>query len=84
MHEAVLSFEYRSPESARRVERALVPELGDIDDDRSSVDATRTDTCLEITVEAADYVALRAGLNTWCSLVSVAETVGRAESGDCC
>ncbi len=84
MHEAVLTFEYRSPESARHVERALAPELGDIDNERSSVDATRTGTCLELTVEATDDVALRAGLNTWCSLVSVAETVGRAKSGDCC
>jgi len=83
VHEAVLSFEYRSPESARRVERALAPELDDLTDDRSSVTASRTGACLELTVAADDHVALRAAINTWCSLVSVAETAGRAEPGDC-
>lgn len=77
-HEAVLSFEYRSPERACRVERALRPEIGEIDDDRSSATLARDDSTLSVTVAASDLVALRAGLNTWFSLVTVAEAVGQA------
>jgi KEOPS complex subunit Pcc1 len=78
-HEATLTFEYDSPERARRVERAIGPELGDIEDDRSRVAAHRTGDSLELAVEARDLVALRAALNTWLSLVTVAE-----EAGDAC
>jgi KEOPS complex subunit Pcc1 len=77
-HEAVLSFEYATPASARRVERALLPEIGDIDDDRSRTSMSRNDATVELRVETNDLVALRAGLNTWLSLVTVAETVGQA------
>jgi KEOPS complex subunit Pcc1 len=76
-HEASLSFEYDSAAQARRVERAIAPELGDIEDDRSGVAARRDGACLELTVEATDLVALRAAANTWLSLVTVAERVGR-------
>jgi KEOPS complex subunit Pcc1 len=75
VHEATLSFEYESATRARHVERAIGPELGDIDDDRSSVRADRTGTCLELDVEADDLVALRAATNTWLSLVTTAERV---------
>lgn len=76
-HEAVLTFEYATPGSARQVERALLPEIGDIDDERSRTLMSRSDATVELRVEANDFVALRAGLNTWLSLVSVAETVGQ-------
>ena len=74
-HEAVLSFEYRSSERAHRVERALRPEIGDIDDDRSNATLARNGDTISVTVAASDLVALRAGLNTWLSLVTVAEKV---------
>ena len=75
-HETRLFFEYSSPERARRVERAVAPEVGDIDDDRSETQLRRSGKTLTLVVAAADLVALRAGLNTWCSLVSVAERTG--------
>ncbi len=75
-NEAVLSFVYDDPQRARRVERAIRPEVGDIDSDRSSVTVTREGAELELTVTATDLVALRAGLNTWSSLVTVAEDAG--------
>jgi KEOPS complex subunit Pcc1 len=77
-HEAVLTFEYATPGNARQIERALLPEIGDIDDDRSRTSMSRNDATVELRVEATDFVALRAGLNTWLSLVTVAETVGQA------
>ncbi|WP_336326997.1 KEOPS complex subunit Pcc1 [Halovenus sp. HT40] len=78
-HEAVLSFSYDSPEQAARVADSIDPELGAIDDDRSSVRSTRDGADLELLVEARDPVALRAAVNTWCSLVSVAESAGQIE-----
>ena len=78
-HEAVLSFSYDSPEHAARVADSMTPELGQIDDDRSSISANRDGPDLELHIEASDPVALRAAVNTWCSLVSVAETAGTIE-----
>jgi KEOPS complex subunit Pcc1 len=75
-HDAVLTFEYATGQRARRVERALRPEVGDIADDRSRVSLSRDGTTVEITVEASDLIALRAGLNTWLSLTTVAERAG--------
>jgi KEOPS complex subunit Pcc1 len=75
-HEATLTFDYDSLESARRVERAIAPEIGDIDDDRSRARAGREGATLSVTIEARDPVALRASLNTWLSLVGVAERAG--------
>jgi KEOPS complex subunit Pcc1 len=77
-HEIRFSVEYCSAERARRIERALAPEVGDIEDDRSRTRLRRSDETVSIAVEAADLVALRAGLNTWCSLLSVAERTGDA------
>lgn len=78
MHEAAFSAVYDTPERARRVERALRPEVGDIDGDRTSVALAREDDRLEVAVRATDLTALRAGLNTWLGLVTVAERAGGA------
>jgi len=75
-HETALRFEYGSSGSASRVERALRPEIGDIDDDRSRVELTRESDHLELRITARDLIALRASLNTWLSLVTVAEQAG--------
>lgn len=72
-HETVLTFEYDSASHAAIVERSLEPEIGDIEGDRTKATLSRDDTDVVVTVEAADLVALRAGQNTWLSLVSVAE-----------
>lgn len=77
-HSATLSFAYSSPSRARLVARALEPEVGDIDDSRSRMRTRLDSERLVLTVEAADFVALRAALNTWLSLVDVAERCGRS------
>jgi len=77
-HEATLTFAYDAADSARRVERAIAPEIGDIDDDRSRARAEREGATLSVEIEARDPVALRASLNTWLSLVGVAEQAGAA------
>lgn len=79
-HEAVFEFDYESPAVASRVERAITPEIGEIDDKRSETTLDRDAHRLTITVEATDLVALRAAMNTWLSLVSVAEATGGTSS----
>ena len=75
-HEATLVFDYPDPESARLVERAVEGELDEIDGDRTRASLGRDGRSIEIHVSADDLVALRAGLNTWATLVEVAESVG--------
>ena len=77
-HETLLSLTYATPQRARRVERAILPEVGDIDDERSRTRLDREAAELRLTIEARDLVALRAAANTWLSLVSVAEQAGAA------
>jgi KEOPS complex subunit Pcc1 len=78
MHEAVFSAVYATPERARRVERALRPEVGDIEGDRTTVGLACEGDSLSVTVRATDLTALRAGLNTWLGLLDVAERAGGA------
>jgi KEOPS complex subunit Pcc1 len=75
-HETVLTVEYTSIEHARRVARAIDPEIGDIDDDRSQVSLSQDGDTIDVRVVASDIVALRASLNTWLSLIGVAEGAG--------
>ncbi|GGL70634.1 KEOPS complex subunit Pcc1 [Halocalculus aciditolerans] len=70
-------FSYDSPDTARVVERSVRVEAGDIEGDRTSVTVERTGATVAIDVEAADLTALRAGHNTWTSLVEVAERAAR-------
>jgi KEOPS complex subunit Pcc1 len=72
---ASLSFEYDDERTARRVERSVSVEVGEIDDARSRAAVSREGTVVTVDVAAADLVALRAGVNTWTRLVSVAERV---------
>lgn len=78
-HQAVLDFDYVSPATARTVERTVALEAGDIESDRTHASVSRDGATLSVTVDAADLVALRAGCNTWLSLVSVAERCAGAE-----
>ncbi|WP_276271064.1 KEOPS complex subunit Pcc1 [Haloarcula litorea] len=75
-HRTVLTLDYGSSERARRVERSVRPEIGAIDGDRTTAALARDGAVLEVTVEADDLVALRAGCNTWSSLIGVAEAAG--------
>ena len=72
-HDATLAFEYDDEQRARLVEHSIRPEVGEIDGDRSVTEVAREESIVEVVVRATDLVALRAGLNTWLSLVSVAE-----------
>jgi len=78
-HEAILSFEYDDGERARRVERSVRPEVGDIDGDRATATLDRDGDVVSVRIAAADLVALRAGVNTWSTLVGVAERAGGAD-----
>jgi KEOPS complex subunit Pcc1 len=76
VHDATLSFEYDAVERARLVARSVRQEVGEIEGDRTAATVSRDARTVTVAVEADDLVALRAGLNTWASLVSVAERVG--------
>jgi KEOPS complex subunit Pcc1 len=76
IHEATFCAEYDDLERARRVGRAIRPEVDDIESDRTRATVSRTDDRLAVTIAASDLVALRAGLNTWLTLIDVAERAG--------
>ncbi|NKE34399.1 KEOPS complex Pcc1-like subunit [Natronococcus sp. JC468] len=79
-HGATLEFEYDGPARARIVADSVAREVGEIDDERSKTAIGREDAVVRIEIEAADPVALRAALNTWLSLIDVAERA--ADVGD--
>jgi KEOPS complex subunit Pcc1 len=79
-HRTTLSFAYPDERHARLVADAITVESGEIDDDRSTADVTHADATVTVTVAARDLTAMRAGINTWTRLVSVAETVAGVES----
>ena len=72
-HETALELDYETERRARIVERSVRPEIGEIDGDRSTASLVRDGRTVRITVRASDLVALRAGMNTWLTLVGVAE-----------
>jgi KEOPS complex subunit Pcc1 len=72
-HEASFCFEYDTDEEAATVEQSLEPEIGDIEGERTGATLSREGDVVQVEIEAADLVALRAGQNTWLSLVGVAE-----------
>ncbi len=81
-HDARFSLGYADAVKARRVAAAIQPEVDDIDGERTSATIERADDVLQVRVTADDLVALRAGLNTWLSLVSVAERTGGVGAQD--
>ncbi|TYL40437.1 KEOPS complex Pcc1-like subunit [Natronococcus pandeyae] len=72
-HDATLEFEYETPSRARIVAESVAREIGEIDDERSRTTITRDGSVVFLEITAADVVALRAALNTWFSLIDVAE-----------
>ena len=72
-HRVTVTLSYGDERLARVVERSLRQEVGEIDDDRSATSIDRDGASLELAIDAADLVALRAAANTWLSLVEVAE-----------
>jgi len=78
VHTADLRFEYRSPEAAALVADAVGEEIGEIGGDRATATLTVDGSVLHIEIDAADLVSLRAGLNTWETLLEVAERAAEA------
>jgi KEOPS complex subunit Pcc1 len=74
-HGAVIDFDYADERRARTVAESVLVEVGAIADERSRAAVERDGCAVRIDIEAADLVALRAGLNTWLRLVGVAEDV---------
>ena len=72
-HDATLEFEYETASRARIVAESVAREVGEIDDDRSATTIDRDGALVRVEIDAADVVALRAALNTWFSLIDVAE-----------
>ncbi|MCH7659904.1 MAG: KEOPS complex Pcc1-like subunit [Euryarchaeota archaeon] len=79
-HTASLACEYDDFQSARLIERSILPEVADLGDERSSVAVSRNGEMLTIRIEAADLVALRAAMNTWLTLLDTTETVAELDS----
>jgi KEOPS complex subunit Pcc1 len=77
-HSTELVFEYDASAVARAVEGSVAVEAGDIEGDRSEAAVRRDGATVTVTVEAADLTALRAGGNTWLTLVEVAERAVRS------
>ncbi len=74
-HETLLRFSYADERRARVVANAITPEVGDIDDARSTATVDRDGEVVTVRIAAADLVALRAGINSWSRLVETAERV---------
>jgi KEOPS complex subunit Pcc1 len=80
-HTATLSVSYATPTSAALVADSLLPEVDQIEDDRATASVAREAAQVEITVRAADLVALRAGTASWSRLLAVAERVAGEDDG---
>jgi KEOPS complex subunit Pcc1 len=81
VHETLLQFDYDDAARARVVERSVRREVEPLADERSRVALERDGATLEVHVEAADIVGLRAASNTWQGLVGAAEGVAEAAGG---
>jgi KEOPS complex subunit Pcc1 len=83
-HAADLTFRYDDGEAAALVADAVRQEVDEIEGDRTTATVHRADAVVRIEIAADDLVALRAGLNTWGTLVEVAERAveaGRTADG---
>ena len=80
-HAATLTFRYPDSDAAGLVAAAVSQEVDEIDGDRSAAAVSRDGAAVRVDVGADDLVALRAGLNTWSSLVEVAERSLEAVDG---
>jgi len=80
-HDATLEFDYESASRAELVAASVAREIGEIDDDRSQTILEQDGARVSIEIDADDVIALRAALNTWFSLVDVAERTADAGLG---
>jgi len=80
-HDSTLEFDYESTARAELVAASVAREIGEIDDDRSRTTLERDGARVCIEIDADDVIALRAALNTWFSLIDVAERTADAGLG---
>lgn len=81
VHNTTLVCSYSSARRARIVAESVRQELGEIDGSRSVTRLDRRGSTIELAIEATDLTALRAAVNTWLTLIDVAErTESTAES----
>ncbi|WP_435195908.1 KEOPS complex subunit Pcc1 [Natronomonas sp. EA1] len=73
LHDAALVFDYPDADTASLVYRAVSQEAGEISGDRTTAAVSLDGPSLHVDIDADDLVALRAGINTWTTLVEVAE-----------
>jgi KEOPS complex subunit Pcc1 len=81
-HDADLTFRYDSSNAAALVADAVRQEVDEIEGDRTTATVRREGREVSVDIDADDLVALRAGLNTWETLVEVAERA--VEAGRTC
>ena len=72
-HEAELVFDQPDPGRARLLARSVAQEVDEIEGDRTQASVDVRENSVVVDVSADDLVALRAGINTWSTLVEVAE-----------
>jgi len=80
VHTAEIRFQFDTPAIAELVAEAVGQELGEIDGDRATASISRERSRLSVEITADDLVALRAALNTWGTLLEVAERTVEAGS----
>ncbi|WP_255193792.1 KEOPS complex subunit Pcc1 [Natronobeatus ordinarius] len=83
-HDATLEFVYDDETTARVVADSVAREVGEIDDERSRTTIERDGKTVTLAIDARDVTALRAALNTWVTLLDVAEgseSLGREYAG---
>lgn len=78
-HRLVLEFDYSDGARASLIERSVRQEVGEIEGDRTRATVARDGRTVVVDVGADDSIALRAGVNTWCTLVEVAECCAATE-----
>ena len=78
MHAADLVFTYDDARAAALIVDAVSQEVDEIEGDRTTATVARNGCEVRVDVEADDLVALRAGLNTWSTLLEVAERMVEA------
>lgn len=77
-HCILLEFEYDT-DRATIIEQSVRQEIGEIESDRTRTSLDREGNTIALCVEADDLVALRAGLNSWSSLITVAERCSKSD-----
>lgn len=80
MHSASYVFSYDTVEAARVVERSVQVEAGEVTGARTTAFVAREGATLTVTVDATDLTALRAGTNTWLTLVEIAESTAHVST----